>query len=370
MPQIQFYDSTPKPQEPTNMEKFFQKLGADYKNDKDRLEIGNILKEYENNSEDVNSYRKAVSQLEKSNISPSRRLEVQDSLSAVEKNLIERDKAINQKAKEFAAGKEKAAKATKEKEEVYELYKPHMPEEEARRLASIDSTATARSKVAKLDKPKASEKPSEFEKTLGREEAKKLVKLEEDIPKARDALANLDRIESLAKNELSGPKGFIKAALGTEAATELQSIGLASIEPILKLFNPVGAIPTQKIQLIQKQFQPKPGELLTTTQGKINALRRMGQQALARAEQRANIIRQHKGKPPEKVLNEFDQQSAQLLDALSDQELFEIKTKGKNDDDLIEGLYGAQNGKKIKPIPKKEAKKLYEQGLITNVPPI
>ena len=356
--------------EPGPIESFFTKLGKDYRDKQDQLEIGNILNQYQQNRNNENAWEDAYIQAQTSNkLSPTKRIELMNQLGEMSKVITERKKAFNDNLKNMQEQAEKTQKAEKQKESIYELYKRYMPEEEARRLSEIDDLPTARARIKPFqDKDKPAAK-SEFEKTLEREEAKKLVKLEEDIPKAKDALANLDRIDELATKELSGIKGYGKALFNTESAKEMENLSFTSIEPIVKLFNPVGPIPVAKLEMIRNQFQAHPSDLSTTIRGKNAALRRIGQQAVARAEQRASLIRKYKGQPPPEEISNFDRESSHLQDVLVDQETFNIKFEKAKDDDLIEGLYSAKDGRKLKPIPKKEAKKLYEQGLITNVPP-
>lgn len=369
MPQVQVIDTTPNKPEPTGVQEFFSKLSKSYKDKADQDQIAGILKEHQANQTDKNQIFKSYEALERSNIGPTKRLQAKKDLKELEELTIERDKSIATQAKTVNDALKEQKEKARAKESVYEMYKEHIPEEDARRLSEVDTEATARAKIKDLTKKGTPAALSPFERTLQGEEAKKLVKLEEDIPKARDALSNLDRIEQLAKNELAGPKGFLKSAIGTESAKELENLSFTAIEPIIKLFNPVGPIPVQKLKIIQKQFQIHPSDIQSKQRGKIAALRRIGEQGLARAEQRASIIRQYKGSPPPEDLQQFDRESSQLQDALIDQEAFSVKIKGSKDTDLIEGLYSVKDGRKLKGIPKKEAEKLYEQGLITNVPP-
>lgn len=369
MPSLQVVNTTRDKPDPTELEQFFSKLGKDYRDKQDKADVNKLLNEYQQNRKDANAWEDLQLGLEKSTVSPTKRLEVQKSLNEMAKVINEKDKTLNARVKQDMEGVEKKKETERVQQSVFELYKPWMGEEEAKRLSTIDNEATARSKVAQLAKVEKPGAQSQFEKTVQAEEAKKLVKLEEDIPKARDALANLDRIEDLAKNELSGVKGYLKSAIGTEAAAEMKNLSFTAIEPIIKLFNPVGPIPVQKVKIIQQQFQAYPSDLQSTIKGKVAALRRIGEQALARAEQRVALIRKYKGSPPAEELQEFDKASSQLQDTLVDQEAFNLKMKDSKEDELVEGFYSAKDGRKLKPIPKKEAKKLYEQGLITNVPP-
>lgn len=113
MPQIQIIGNPERAPEPTGVQDFFSRLGKSYKDENDRVEIGKILGEYQSNREDANAWEKAVYDLEKSTISPSRRLEVQKTLNNTQKSIIERDKQLNKqvekKQEEYESSKKRQA---------------------------------------------------------------------------------------------------------------------------------------------------------------------------------------------------------------------------------------------------------------------
>ena len=98
MPQVQIVNTeaneVPNRAE-ENLKTFFTKLGKDYKDKKDTAEIGSLIDEYKNNREDANSWEDLQLGLEKSTISPTKRLETQKSLNEMKKLVIEKDKALN-----------------------------------------------------------------------------------------------------------------------------------------------------------------------------------------------------------------------------------------------------------------------------------
>ena len=47
MPAVQVIDTTQDKPEPTGVEQFFSKLGKDYREKKDRNEIGNLISQYQ-----------------------------------------------------------------------------------------------------------------------------------------------------------------------------------------------------------------------------------------------------------------------------------------------------------------------------------
>ena len=97
MPQVQTVDLTPREPEPTGVQEFFSKLGKSYKDQADRVEIGALLDKYKQNRDDANAWEDLQLGLEASTISPSKRLETQQSLNQMRKLITERDKALNAK---------------------------------------------------------------------------------------------------------------------------------------------------------------------------------------------------------------------------------------------------------------------------------
>lgn len=100
MPQLQVVNTTRDKPEPTGVQEFFSKLGKSYQEDRDKVEIGNIIDQYKNNRNNANAWEDLQLNLEKSNISPSRRLEAQKNLMEQKKVIIAQDKALNQQFKE------------------------------------------------------------------------------------------------------------------------------------------------------------------------------------------------------------------------------------------------------------------------------
>lgn len=97
MPQVQVVDTTENQPDPTGLEQFFSKLGKSYKDDSDRVEIGNLINEYKQNREDANALQNFQLSLFNSTISPSKQLETQNFLNEMQKNIIQKDKALNSK---------------------------------------------------------------------------------------------------------------------------------------------------------------------------------------------------------------------------------------------------------------------------------
>lgn len=366
MPQLQVIDLNPKPANPrqeTAADKFFSSFSDSIEaNRQDRDTMKALTDEYKKLDQDGNNIASVLKDIDTNpNYSPTTRVNSRMQLMKFAE--------INNHYKN------EQAKRIKEEND---RLKAQVKSQNAKKIIRDAEIANEvpegtynhyEENLGKLPKPaKTKNEPiTPFERTLQNEEAKKLVQLEADLPKAQDALENLKRIDELAENELKGVKGFLKSAFNTEAAKEMENLSFTSIEPIIKLFNPVGPIPVAKVNIIRQQFQAHPSDLLTTIKGKNAALRRIGEQGVARIQERIRLIKEHNGQVPPEQLKKFDQESSELMDVIADQESFNIKLKEAGKDGMISGLY-SKDGRPLNPIPKEKAKELYEQGLITNVP--
>lgn len=308
MPQIQVIDTTPRKPEPTGVEKFFSKLGKDYRDEKDRAEIGKILDEYKKNREDANAWEDLQLNLEKSDISPTRRLQTQHSLNEMRKNIVAKDKALN-----------------------------------------------------------GSLKPNEFQKVRQKKGAEELGKLEAEIPKIQDNIKNLNTIEKTFEKNLQGATGYVKAWTNSQSAKEVENLSASSLDSIIKIFNPAGALPTAKLNWIRDTFGIKASDRVDTMRGKVNAQRILANQALQRSQQKAKLLKQYDGLIPDEIESYFDAETLQANDALADKMSFDLKIADLGEDDLVKGLYN-KNGKRMDPMPKKDAITLFNHGLITNEP--
>jgi len=326
-----------------NLQTFFSKMGKDYRDKEDRVEIGNLINQYKQNREDANAWENLQLGLEQSNISPTKRLQTQQSLNEMKKVITEQDKALNAQVKnaadeakklkteqDDAAEKQKKAQAevdkkaatTKENELI--LVEGGKTPEEAARLAPIVSTATARSLV----KPTKGAK-EKFEEGLAVGASKEVPELEKTIAKGADTLTNIDRIEDLASKNLKGGKGYVKALFNTEAAAEAETLGATNLDTVIKLFNPAGTLPTAKLNWLKNTFAINPWDNLSTIKGKLNTQRTITKQGLERAKIRSQLLKKYYGNIPEDVSKEFDAETGRILDSL--QETLEPKKASKQE---------------------------------------
>jgi hypothetical protein len=176
MPQIQTFDLNQRTEPGVNpaeenIVKFFSKLGKDYKDKEDRVEIGKIIEEYTGNVDKAAGITQARKSIATGTLSPTKQLQANELINAEEKSIIERDKQLNSQVKAMAdieekrrkdiqdkqalldkeekANLEKADKKLRDQNEVREtLLKAGETPEEADRLAPILSPAAANARLA------------------------------------------------------------------------------------------------------------------------------------------------------------------------------------------------------------------------------
>ncbi len=207
---------------------------------------------------------------------------------------------------------EKTAKSAKEQQAVKNLLREtgkFPTEEELDAAAKVYDLTTARAmwQAAKKPTPK-----TESQKLLDKEMAKGYVSAIGEIPKLEATLSNISRLRELG-GKLHGIGGYIKAGLNTQSAAEYNTLGASLLDPVIKVFNPVGAVPTSKLNWIKDTFSPKASDLTSTQEGKLATLERLAQQAQQRAQQKIKLFKDYNGEPPESAVLQFDNESAQMM---------------------------------------------------------
>lgn len=125
MPQIQVVDTTENKPEPSGVQEFFSNLAKSYREREEQNTIDKLINDYKSNQENANAWENLQLGLEQSSISPTRRLQTQQSLNEMKRLINERDKALNAKFRASAlAGEEREAQKQN-------LMKTGMPEWEA-----------------------------------------------------------------------------------------------------------------------------------------------------------------------------------------------------------------------------------------------
>jgi len=199
---------------------------------------------------------------------------------------------------------------------------PDKSDEEIDRLSNElppDTVKTIHTKETKPTKQEKAPPKSEFDKIVGKKSAEAYFQAKQEIPKLKDTLSNVNRIRELSQT-LRGPLGYVKAKSGfSKNAEEIDSLGLVLIDPILKVFNPVGAIPTAKINLIKEKYAVKSTDTQQQIDGKLSALERFVNQALQRNNDKIALYEQFDGNPPPYEIEQFDADTATLADVMLDE---------------------------------------------------
>jgi hypothetical protein len=104
MPSLQQVNLTVDKPEPTGVEQFFSKLGANYKDKKDQVEIGKLTEEYKANRGNAHALEDYFFSIQNSNISPSKRVEAMKNFNEMSKTVIQKEKSLNETASKKAKG--------------------------------------------------------------------------------------------------------------------------------------------------------------------------------------------------------------------------------------------------------------------------
>ncbi len=163
---------------------------------------------------------------------------------------------------------------------------------------------------------------TEGQKFLEKEVAKGYMEAKQDLPKLMGVKGNINRLLELGQKELSGFGGFVKSTFKTGSAAEYETLGASLLEPIIKIFNPVGAVPTAKLNWIKDTFSPKPGELRSTQEGKLATIQRLTDQAEQRALQKIKLYDDFNGNPPESEVMKFDIETSNIINSFVDNQQY------------------------------------------------
>lgn len=163
--------------------------------------------------------------------------------------------------------------------------------------------------IAERDKKQKEEekKKKEAEKLSPEELYKRKLEIAEEVKSKKEAQKNLiniegnldtlNRLESLSE-KTRGLQGYNPL---NPSVKEFNALGFAAIEPILKVFNPVGPIPVGKVKIIEERFAPQARDTYAQQQGKIRALRQLMKRSKNNQERIITLYDQFDGKIPNKI---------------------------------------------------------------------
>lgn len=315
---------------------FLDQFMAERKAKKERTDIADIVNQLPEDAteEDV---IKAV--FGSGKLSPERAKTVSDVIAGAKRRKtdvdIEREKIA-------------ATKSTKEAEKTAK----------ADRLAFEKEREAAREERAKLDRESRERaakargnKQSEFDKTLSKEYAKQYAQIQEQLPKYKAAQQDLAYLSDLS-DKISGIGGYAK--LGTRS--EFDAIAASTIEPMIKMYNPTGAVAARKLEWINKTFKPSSLDTGYTTRGKIAGLQRIFNTQQNKLMERQQLIEAFNGNPPRGTLEAFDREAEQEYDQILKEEYkkqtgkdLEEKNKPTEDDmKMLPNIQSVPPGKKVR----------------------
>lgn len=232
-------------------------------------------------------------------------------------------KQLAQAKSDIAASKEKREnnKVTEERAAVKGIVNQlDLPEENKTALGESLTLKGAEDLFKQQMKPKKGAELTPFEKAVQQKNADEYISLSKEIPKIESTLGDIDYARQLS--EELGIGGSILGAAGLSGkAKELEGVSFTLMEPIVKIFNPSGPIAQQKLKMIQDKYVIKPTDPPWTRKAKLDSLQRFAKQALSRANQKLDLIKQYGGNPPDQVIKQFDQESDTVSDAMLDYDL-------------------------------------------------
>ena len=270
---------------------------------------------------------------------------------------------------ESTIAKKLAEQATKDKEA--ELKKndalalvnnSNLPEEQKQVLANqINEGKLSYNAAKEISKPKKENKEpvTEFDKLLGKENAKRYLKATDDLVSSQRSLSDLQELEKI-NEKLRGPLGYFEALNPfSEEASALEALGFKVIEPMIKVFNPVGAIPQRKIETLSAIYGPKRFDSYGKIKGKIRVLKKAAKDANNYAQNRIDLYAKYNGNPPLNEVAQLDKQGELIVDKLIAEDPSKLKV-----------FYSVKDGRPVQFDSVEKQEELLEKGLITDVKPI
>ncbi len=291
MPQPRIIDTTPNKPEPSGVEQFFSNLSKVYSEKKEKDEIGQLIKSYENNRGNENALEDYELSIQKSNVSPTKRLELLNQAKEMRKDINE-DKKLNfEKAKYLAETqkKENIEKAKKEKEstEVKSILQqsPNFTDEEIEDLSTKISPVTARSMVTGS---KSTESGKEYLKLREKAISNYVEKSIEQRELAQEQTFAIDTARKAIRGDVQGP-GYMAIAKNSPYGQLI--LGLTPDESALQTANKkllegskgvFGAKPTEKeIFILLNSMLPAIGKSLEANEAGLDFIEKVNNLKIA-----------------------------------------------------------------------------------------
>ena len=183
---------------------------------------------------------------------------------------------------------------------------------------------------------------SEYDKLYDKKKAESVFKAEEEIPKLKNQLENLDTLEKMVPKVtgmIKGPQSYF----GFGNAAEFNELSHSLLDIPLKIFNPSGPIAHSKLESIKNIYMPKASDPESVIRSKIKGNRLLAQQALSRAQDKVNMYAKYENNPPEEIEKAFNKESESILDELTKQQQQRLGVKSEEKQKGPEGKIRVKN---------------------------
>jgi hypothetical protein len=144
-----------------------------------------------------------------------------------------------------------------------------------------------------------------------------------------ESRGTINRLKELSQN-IKGLGGYVQAALGSPDATEFNALGLAAIEPVLKVFNPRGALPQAKVDMVKTMYAPTASDNRMQIEGKIKGLESFLEKGEKLHQTITDLYSMYGADIPVEAITNYEKESMKLID----EEIANNKKANKN----IEGV--------------------------------
>jgi len=94
-------------------------------------------------------------------------------------------------------------------------------------------------------------------------------------------------------------------------------ISSAMLAPILKIYNPTGAIGTPKLKWVQDQFAINPLHPQSVQLGRLDGYNKFMTEVRRRLSERQELISNWNGNPPRELIRKFDDESERIYDSIT-----------------------------------------------------
>ncbi len=218
-------------------------------------------------------------------------------------------------------------------------------------------------KLQKVGKPDL----SFSEKLKTKDAQEKYKKATQGLADSEAAIKNLERLRQL-QPATEGITGYLAGtSVGSylpfgdpEKVAEFNTSAVLASQPVLKIYNPVGAIPLGKINFVTNKFAPNSSDSQAVIEGKLNFLERLHTNATDYNKHYIELFDKYDGLIPAEELVDVANSGSEMIDLLESQ--------NTSQDGTVSGYFDSKTGKPMKPMPFEDALQLIKAGVITNAP--